>query len=414
MQTKKHTFIILTILYFSLIGGFYLNEDLIGGAFVDYGGHFHISEKFKENFSYTLLNYSELGHRHSPLFYILRSMINLDEVLQRLLFLHIFLLIPLFFYKCLKIIFYDTPKDLLKLLAFIILLFPTFRSYSIWPDPHLLGSLFFLISIYYFLKFKIKDKPLKNSLFNIFFLAVSAYISPNFSLFAIYFFYEYFLKFKLSKNLIIVTLFNILLSLPIFFYLFILDINFIFDNKGWDIGDNFFSLQNFSNKVVIITSLFFFYLLPFLLLKKIEINNLFKLDIITFLWFLVFIFSCYLFDFSYAFNLTNSGGGIFYQLSNKIFGNNAFLFLIGLVSSVFIGQLFRYNYKNLIIFLCLILSNPQVTMWQSNFSPTIFFLIFLLTDHDLKKNRFYFKQVFVIYLYFLLYLGANLAKILLI
>ena len=414
MQTKKHTFIILIILYFSLIVGFYLNEDLIGGAFVDYGGHYHISEKFKENFSYTFLSYSDLGHRHSPIFYILRSIINLDEVLQRLLFLHIFLLIPIFFYKCLKKIFYNSPKDLLKLLAFVVLLFPTFRSYSIWPDPHLLGSLFFLISIYYFLKFKKENNLLKNSLLNIFFLALSAYISPNFSLFAIYFFYEYLLKFKLSKNLIIVTLLNIFLSLPILIYLFILDINFIFDNKGWDIGDNFFSLKNFSNKIVIITSLFFFYLLPFIFLKKFKISNLLKFNSITLVWFLVFIFSCYLFDFSYAFNLTNSGGGIFYQLSNIIFGNNTLLFFISLISSILIAQLFRYNYKNLIIFLCLILSNPQVTMWQSNFSPTIFFLILLLIDDDLKKIKFYYKQVFVIYLYFLLYFGANWAKILLI
>ena len=66
MVTKKHTIILLTILYFSLFVGIYFNEDLIGGAYIDYGGHYHISENFRNDFFNTLLNYDELGHRHSP------------------------------------------------------------------------------------------------------------------------------------------------------------------------------------------------------------------------------------------------------------------------------------------------------------------------------------------------------------
>ena len=46
MLTKKHTIVILTILYLSLFLGIYLNEDSLGGAFSDYKGLFYISEKF--------------------------------------------------------------------------------------------------------------------------------------------------------------------------------------------------------------------------------------------------------------------------------------------------------------------------------------------------------------------------------
>ena len=63
MLTKKHTILILTILYLSLFLGIYLNEDLLGGAF-DYKGLFYISEKFRNDFFYTLLNYDEIGNRH--------------------------------------------------------------------------------------------------------------------------------------------------------------------------------------------------------------------------------------------------------------------------------------------------------------------------------------------------------------
>ena len=84
-----------------------------------------------------------------------------NEIFHRIFFLHIYLLIPIFFYKSLKKIFKTTPKNNLKLLAFVLLLFPTFRSYSIWPDPHLLGVIFFLISIYYFFKFRENKEYLK-------------------------------------------------------------------------------------------------------------------------------------------------------------------------------------------------------------------------------------------------------------
>ena len=36
MLTKKYTILILTILYFSLFLGVYLDEDSLGGAFSDY------------------------------------------------------------------------------------------------------------------------------------------------------------------------------------------------------------------------------------------------------------------------------------------------------------------------------------------------------------------------------------------
>ena len=192
MVTKKHTIIILTILYFSLFGGIYINEDLIGGAFNDYKGHFHISEEFRNNFLYTFFNYDELRHRHSPFFYILRSTLPINEMFQRLFFLHIFLFIPIFFYKSLKIKFKSVPKNNLKLLASLLLIFPTFRSYSIWPDPHLLGMLFFIISIYYYLKFVENKQILKNSAISTIFLALSAYSSPNFGIFVIYFFYQFY------------------------------------------------------------------------------------------------------------------------------------------------------------------------------------------------------------------------------
>lgn len=198
MITKNKVFIFILLLYFSLIVGLYYGEDSLGAAFTDYIALKHLTEKFHNNFMFSLLNYNDFGHRQSPFLYILGSITyDFGELGRRIFFLHVYLLIPIYFYKSLKIKFKDVSKDYLKLFASIILLFPTFRSYSIWTDPHLLGILFFIISIFYYLKFTTNVRPFKNALLNTFFLSLAAYSSPNFGVFVIYFYLEFSKKFFL-------------------------------------------------------------------------------------------------------------------------------------------------------------------------------------------------------------------------
>ena len=411
MTISKKINIIILLIYFSLLLGFFYGEDSIGGAFNDYNSHAHIAERFKSNFFYTLLNYNDLGHRHSPIFYILKSVfLNFGEFGQKILFLHLFLLIPIFFYKSLKIAFKETPKTNLKLLSTIILLFPTFRSYSIWPDPHLLGTLFFIISIYYYLKFKKNKNCFHNSLLNTFFLSLSAYCSPNFGMFAIFFFINYCLKFKISKEILIISIFNILLSIPFFYYLFVLKINFLFNPSGFDIGENFYTITNISNKILIIISLLFFYLLPFILSKNLKYNfkNIIKIEKEFIVYLIIFFIACYFFNFSHAYSITNSGGGFIYNLSKFIFNNNLILFIICFFTYIYLIQIFESDKKNLLLFIILILSNPQNTIWQSNFSPTIYFLILVLFNLELKKDAIKIRTIYSNYIYFSFYLFLSI------
>ena len=409
MFSKNFTNVIIFGLYFSLLFGIYINENLIGGALGDYHSHYHITEKFRDNFLYILNNYNELGHRHSPVFYILRSILPSIDLIERLFFLHIYLIIPLYFYKCLKLKYNKKNKNNLKLLSSIIFLLPTFRSYSIWPDPHLLGFLFFTISVYYFIKFKSNNFIFKFAILNNIFLSLSAYVSPNFGVFVIYFLYQYLIKFKFTKNFIFILLINLLLSIPFFYYLFYLDINFIFNNSGWDIGNNFFSIKNISNKTIIISSIFLFFLIPLIEIKKIIKSDIFKLKIksLSIILFIFFI-ACYFFDFNETYNLTNSGGGIFYNLSNYLFNNDYLLFLLCFLSCFLFSNIFNNNLNNILIFICILLSNPQVTIWQANHSPTILILLFLLFNINFLKDKFNLKDIFQIYLYFVLYFFINL------
>jgi hypothetical protein len=98
-------------LYLTLIAGFLLNEDSLGGAISDYSFHLPIIFAFKKNILETLTVYGsdEMIARNSPFFYIIYGLIirfceNLN--LLRFLNIHVTLLIIFFFYKSLKIKFY--------------------------------------------------------------------------------------------------------------------------------------------------------------------------------------------------------------------------------------------------------------------------------------------------------------------
>ena len=150
--------IITVILYSTLILGFYLNEDSLGGAIHDYNYHLPIVLAFKKNIldSFLIYGSNEMIARNSPIFYIIFGALckfieNVDII--RLINAHILLIIIFFFYKSLEIKFYYIKKEMLYLISIAFFLSPTLRSLSIWPYPLVYAILFFVISIYFFLKF---------------------------------------------------------------------------------------------------------------------------------------------------------------------------------------------------------------------------------------------------------------------
>ena len=187
--------------------------------------------------------------------------------------------------------------------------------------------------------------------------------------------------------------------------------NFIFDNGSHDLNYNYFSLENLSNKLIIIISLILFYLFPFILtnlnLNKVSFNFS-KLSFRFIFTTLTFLFIVYFFDFSTSYEYTNSGGGFFYNLSNLLFQNNIILFILSYFTYLYLIEILRLNNSNLLLFVCLILSHPQLTMWQANFSPTILFLLLLLFSDVINKNNLNLKTLIISYLYFSIYLISNI------
>ena len=154
---KNFGLIVFFIFYLSLIFGFYIDENLNYGAIPDWKyTDLPVINDLSFNIKKTLLNYESYGHRHSPVYLIFLSLfkkigISLDGI--RLLHLNFSLFLVYFFYKCLVLKFSNIEKNILLLLSLSIFLSPTFRSLAIWPSSRLIGLIFFLISIYEFLKF---------------------------------------------------------------------------------------------------------------------------------------------------------------------------------------------------------------------------------------------------------------------
>ena len=385
------------ILYLSLIAGFFYGEDLNYGAYPDWlGSNITPINDFSNNFLNTLLNYDDYGHRHSPVYLIFLSLFldmgfDIDQV--RLIHLHFCILLILFFYKCLILKFDNVKRNYLVLLSLIIFLSPTFRSLSIWPDSRLPGLIFFVLTIYFFLKFK-KTDHYKYTWYTCISLIVSSYISPNFSIFFPYFFFFFIKRFKFSK-LKLLTFFNFLAALPFLYYIFILDINFL--TAGQTPGLNGQTVDfdfNFSNKLMLISSIVFFHLSTILVQSKFY-KPFFKFLLNKSIVLLLLII-CLVYFFNYQ--LSYTGGGIFFILSNLLFDNNYLFFISSIFFIGFVTYVGFLNLNNFSLLCILIISNIQNTIYHKYYEPLIIIMYFTLLK-QVEAENFFQKKTNLFYLY---------------
>ena len=184
------------------------------------------------------------------------------------------------------------------------------------------------------------------------------------------------------------------------YYIFALDINFLGINAVNNI--NFLDRINVSNKILIISTLIMFYLMPLILnnneLKKIYLNNKIKNLVISGIIFLILIKF-----FNYSFEYT--GGGIFFKLSYYLFNNNILFLFISLISILTILNYFKHNFNNILLFVILVVSNPQLTIYHKYYDPLLLFLFFLFFDFKQPFNKLIntglIKKIYIFYICFL-------------
>jgi hypothetical protein len=402
---------LIFFLYFIFLSAFIFNEDSLGGARKDFGYIFgHILE-FKEDFFYTFFNFDKTNVRHSPVFLIINSILLKmikNEFNLRFLLFHLNIITIYYFYKTLRIKFNNTDKKILILLSGLLIFSPTFRSSSVWPDSYNAGLLFFIISFYNYYKYKNNFK-IKYFFYCTIFYTIASYFSPNFSLFSVFFFLNFCFLSKKKREIIFFFIINWLLAFPAIYYLFILKINFFHLNKdifGYD--ENFISLTNLSNKIILLPSIIAFHLLPIIFFKK-KFDNFVLAD----LFYLILYYILIKIFFEHNLNYADvykfiGGGGILYNLYHYNIINLNFIIIISSISILMIQKVITYKI-NYFIILLIILSIPQLSIYHQYFEPLIYLLIFLefIKENELKIK---YKNIAALFIYLILFLTLNIFK----
>jgi len=388
---SRNVYAIYIFLYFSLLVGFYFGEDFVLGYKSDYSNYKNIV--FKKDFLHSFLNYKFTG-LPVPIYLVLLSFlekISFNEIFTRLIFLHFSLLIPFFLYLCLKIKYEFKANDIKILLPTIIFFSPYFRSASIWLGSENISLIFFSISLYFFLKYeKTEKKKLSFMILNVLFLALAAYIRPNYSLFSIYFFIRYYFDLNISYKLLFYIFINILLSFPVIYYIFVLDVDFVsgFLFRGEHNVLLDFNLSGFVNQFSIVLTILFFYSIPFMLLnirQNFQMSN-FKVENYTFSIIFLFLLIFY-FDYNFLY-----GGGIFFKLSNLIFENNYLFYFFSLIS---LNAFILISYSSikskdiifdLVLLLTLFLLEIDGVFYHETYDPLLYFIFFLLIKNKIYLN----------------------------
>lgn len=401
---KKLINLLFVFSFLSLIIAYFFGEDSLGGAKQDYLFYEKFIESFAYDFSNTFKSYGigEYSVRNSPVYYIILSLfVKFGFTLIGIKYINFLSIIFLFhaFYISLNEKYSQISINTSILFLIAILFSPTIRSLLVWPYPFLFALILFLYSIYFYLKFSNSKNELdkfKFALINILFVALSSYFTPNFAIFSLYFFYNYFNFFKLKKLLVII-LSNFILALPAIIYYYLTDFYILKSNYPYP------NLNlNLSNKIIIISSLLFFYFIPFIRIKELYKNKLnFKLDLKFVFIFLFAIINIIFFDF-----IKNAGGGIFFHLSYLIFDTPIIIYLIFVLYLYMIKILNFLNLNNLILFFVLIIFNIQYTIYHKYFDPLLLFLFLFLFNFDKKKIDTYIhsisKKYIILYICFLI------------
>ena len=415
---NNHIFVFYSILYISLLFGFFLNEDLTLGTKIDHETHLKIINILGQDFINVLLNFDKLGlsSAHSPFFYsvylIIKKISFDNELILRLINLHISLFIPYIFYLILitkdKII----NNNLIKLLPGIFFISPYFRSGSFWIGSENISLIFLFSSFYVYLLFeKQKNKKFNLIILNIIFLSLAAYLRPIYSLFSVFFLISLFNDLIKIKRIFHYILLNLIIALPAFYYIFILKVNFFYIH----IGEQPITISRFINQFSIVTSVLLFYSTPIIIFNfKNLIKSFFKTDNLIF----CIIFTSILITFfNYNFNY---GGGIFYKISSIFFSNNYLFYLFAVLGLIFfkiiIFDKFQFN-KNLndfILFFTLIFLEIDRTIFHETFDILIYPIFYILfknfyfSEFLIKFNK---KKLFFLYFFSLFFLLITLIKI---
>ncbi len=402
MQLKKNgisddkihrlSLIIYFILSISLILGLILGEDSSGGgSIVDFHSTWILVEK---PFDPQSMRFEIKFPLHYWIAFIIFKILN-DVFLFKLFYVLVTLLLPFLFCKCLEIKFSDVEKNKLFLFSLILLLLPSVRTSAVWPNTQITAIFFFLISIYYFLKWEqLNDfvKINKSLMLTLTFMSLAVYTRQIYALIYLYFVFIFYKKFSFKKFLQ-VCLITLIFAIPglIFVIIWPKIIQVTFDS----------SLQN---SLLVNLSIISFYLVPFFFIifalnkKKFILDNKFFIFSTLSIIF-IFISSNY---FDYNFKM---GGGVLMKVSLLLIGDYKLFFLSSFLGLISCYLLCKNNLSNIALTLLIIFGISAYAIFQKYYEPMMLILMFLIYKND--DFKLFFKKklnIFLFLLYFFSYL----------
>ena len=409
--------IVISLIIVSFFVGYFFRENSVGGGLEFYKLSWPIIQSFREDFFFTIENYSSFGDGTIPFSHIINAYLNPfsnnDSNFQlsiTVISFIIFLILSL----VMKKVFFKTYFTDILLVSSTILLLPFFRTSAFWGKNENFGWLFFILALYFFSEIKknISKNSNNNEILNVIFfcLTSSCALYARQALIFLPISYLLYLFFNnANKKIIIISIvLFIIFAIPglslILFWREIyeaqnvlLPIGF---NKDW------LHPKYVLSNIPILLSFFGFYLLPILIIeffeneKKIFFIRYYKsfLSALT-----IFVFLFYLGILDYLGNYTIGGGAIL-KLNYLIEKNNFFLLLV--FASLGFSLLWRFLKEDpignaVIIFPMFIVYCSTHLLYQEYVEPLILLMFFLALKTQLQKT--YFNNVSFSHLIFISY-----------
>jgi len=382
-EKNKLNFLLILFILSTYFLGFYVREISNGAGHIDLELHIWIViNDLREDYYATIINYLSYGEATFPFFHSFQSFFNPAEknILYCLNNTIFNLLIIFIFYKFLKLKKIEFENNfIIKFLPFIILLSPWFRSSSYWGMTENF-SFIFLIPSFYFLDLLINRKlSFKKNLLLTVLISLTLYARQQFIFLAVFHIFILLLN-NNKKELIFTMIIYSLLSLPGFYVLF-----------NWGAFSNLsqitaaggsLDLKNIFLNIPKISSLFFFYSIPLILINFLKFIKIFFSKKCIFIFIIILIIKFLIFnDITYALK----SGGYIVKFTQFFLYNDPLLLI--LISSAFfafvISVINSSNYKYFLILPLIYLNYGFVnSVYQEWFDPLYLFVYFIFFSKD--------------------------------
>ena len=389
IEKNKLGFLIILLILLSYFFGFYIREISNGAGHIDLEHHIWlVISDLKKNYFQTIVNYQNNGYGEAtfPFFHSFQSFFN--PATKNILYClnnTIFNLFVIFiFYQFLKFKKIEFENNfLIILIPFILLLSPWFRSSSYWGMTENFAFFFLIPSLYYLDLLISKKISFNKNLLLTILISLTLYARQQYIFLALF----HLLVLLLNNNkreLIFTIIIYSLLSLPGFYVLFTWG---VFDDLSQTTSSSSsLNVKNILMNIPKISSLFFFYTIPLILINFSKFLEIFfsKKCILFFIG--IFTIKLILFhDLSYS-NL--SGGFIVKFTQFFLFNDTKLLIFISSAFFAFIISVIKLsNYKYFLILPLIYLNLGFITtVYQEWIDPLYIFIYFLFLSKDQISN----------------------------